>query len=168
MAALVSFFLLGIVCLYQFAGLKYYIKVIDKFGKYSESERAQAITEFYGDKYNTKRYTGILAGVNKNGVGGVWVWGRLGLIYFPAGVDSVFLFTDNCSGRPFIPNIDGTLMTKETSINIQHWSEKVRTGDFVIIISKSDVGLLNKNFEVASAYNSWLFLQSDSKTACEK
>lgn len=172
--ALILTIFLGAAYLYQFAGLKYYVGTANMISKISEPERTQEKINFYGDKNDTKGYNGILARVNKVGLGGIWVWGRFGLLYLPAEKESKFFFVDVCSTyytTGFVSNgSDNTTEVPyyqpESSFNVQQWGEKAKVGNFVEVLSKTDVGFLKGNLGAVFAYNGRYPL-TDLKTICE-
>ena len=154
------------------AGLKYFISAATKIQKLSEPNKSKAIADFYNKNGGSGGYRGILAGVKKSGSGGIWIWGRSGLKYFYADKDSVYLFTNGCLDALINPDPSNVgkqyVLENEVYTDMGRWSEKVKPGDFVIVISKSDIGFLKGNLGNVLAYNWWYFLQSNIKTECEK
>ena len=165
---------LGVFFLYQNAGLKYFIKADSKIQKLSEPNKSKAVAIFYGESGNAREYRGILAGINKNGSGGIWIWGKSGLKYFYADKDSVYQFTNGCIDSIINPDpeliIEGEQKKIESEVytDLGKWSQRVNVGDFVIVLSRSDIGFLKGNLGNVFGHNWWYFLQSDMKTECEK
>lgn len=168
-AVVVMAFGLGTLCVYEFAGLKYYISAVSKINKLTEPNKSKAITDFYNNQDSNTAYRGILAGVTKNGV---WVWGRAGLKYFVSDSGSVYTFTDGCTDATINPNSSDAgkenILNTSVSAKLNSWSENVRAGDFVIVTSGSNIGLFGGNLRNALDYNWWYFLQTDMKIQCER
>lgn len=162
----------GFGAIYQYGGLKYYVGVVNTINKMSEPEKTQEKKDFYGDSSDIREYRGILAGINKTGTGGIWVWGRLGLKYLPAKGGAGFYFSDVCSGvqKIFISDnqVESTIVKVEEFSDIRNWSNKVGTGYFVVVLSDVDISLFNGRLTSVFAYNGRFFLQDVLKPICER
>jgi hypothetical protein len=177
----------GFGYLYQFAGLNNYIKAVWVINKLPEPEKTQEKKDFYGDSSYTMEYRGVLAGVNKIGTGGVWVWGRFGLKYFPGWGGSSFYLIDYCpdsspqsvsnSVEKFVDLQHGDLTDAQIKLinyqeidlsNIQNWSSKVKVGDYVKVLSNEDIGFLNGNLNAGFAYKGRYSFDLDSETVCKR
>lgn len=171
---LITAVFVGVGYIYQYTGFNRYIRVMGDINKMLEPGKTKVSTDFYGDRSDTHMYNGILAGVNKKNNGGIWVWGRLGLLYLPAEKESRFAFIDVCSFDQVIKytpeGVDNKIKVPyydpEVFPNIQQWSEKVKVGNFVEVLSKTDVGFLKGNLGAVFAYNG-RYLLTDLKTTCE-
>jgi hypothetical protein len=172
LAVLVLSLSVGIIYVYQYAGLNYYINAYAKVQKLPEPNKSKAILNFYNNQDGTTGYRGILAGVTTSGSGGIWVWGRSGLKYFYNDKDSIYLFTDGCIDAILNPkpsDVGKTTTTNpEVYTDLARWSQRVKTGDFVIVKSRTNIGLFEGNAGSVLDYNWWNFLGSDMKTECAR
>jgi len=76
LVSLVLIIILGVGWLYQYGGLKYYLRAVSDINDLEEEDRQEAKGNFLVDK--EQFYSGTLAGTWANKV---WVWGNKGLKY---------------------------------------------------------------------------------------
>jgi hypothetical protein len=74
LVSLVLIIILGVGWLYQYGGLKYYLRAVSDINDLEEEDRQEAKGNFLVDK--EQFYSGTLAGTWANKV---WVWGNKGL-----------------------------------------------------------------------------------------
>ena len=157
---------LGGLCLYQYAGLKYYIKAAGYIDQLPEASRSGAWKDFIGttsDRY----YNGIYAG---DFMGRVWVWGKSGLRSFATSQYTIYSFFDGCTDKFLnsenhvgegLPILDRSVTTDKSK-----WKNKASAGDLTQITIASEVkpGTLKE----ISNYNFWYFIQKDQITECAR
>lgn len=153
--------------LYQYSGLKYYIRAISLIKKMPVELQVTANEKFYalGDG---DYYSGILAGVWN---GNVWIWERGQLKHYLTDEYSVYSFLDDCNEEILNPSERKTTRSikSEVFIDLAEWKQRANTGDFVTIkLAGVDSGGALGNLREIWAYNWWTFLQKDMKTACAK
>lgn len=155
---------LGIFFLYQYAGLKYFVRagiLINSMP--SETDKKQAWEDFIGKSENA--YSGIYAG---NLGGRVWVWGNGLIRSFATDKYSVYTFSDGCT-ESILNSVDQGGVPRVNRLvyfDMNSWKEKVHVGDLVgIIIARDGVP---GNLREIYTYNFWPFLQKDPRTQCEK
>jgi hypothetical protein len=157
--------------LFVYGGLRYYLRaeIMIAQSKVSAENKIQVKLDFFGDGSNQFEYRGTLARVEN---GGIWVWGRTGLKYFKTDKDSVFHFTDGCLDIYTVQSEKNA--GKEIEVNdeiftdITKWGQKARVGDYVIVLSRSNIGLFGGGLGEVLTFNNWFFLQVESKIACQK
>jgi hypothetical protein len=160
--------ILGVVgYLFQYAGVKNYIKAVGIINKLSGTEKTLVKNNFYGDFDMTtpeNTYGGILARVDKNGI---WILGEEGLKYFSVS-GAKYQAMDTCPNeltkyeKNIISNVSNTS-------DFGEWSTNVKTGDNVVVLSKSKVGkFVGKMDSSVLSFNWWYFLGVDLKQECEK
>ena len=156
----------GAGLMYQFGGLKHYLRAVIYINSLEGQTKQTASDEFYGTHPNL--YTGTLAGVWG---GKVWVWGRSGLKYFSVDKNSTYSFTNGCT-RDVLHPADTTkafTIQRQVYFDISEWEAEVTPGDFIaVLIAGKDNGGTLGNLREAYAYNWWSFMQKDMQTECAK
>jgi len=155
---------LGIFYLYQYAGLKYFVRADILINDMpSETVKKQAWKDFIGKSENG--YSGIYAG---DWMDRVWVWGNGLIRSFATDQYSVYTFSDGCTesilnsvDQGGVPRVDRLVY-----FDMNSWKEKVHVGDLVGIIIARDG--IPGNLREIYAYNFWPFLQKDWRTLCAK
>lgn len=149
----------GLGWLYQYGGLRYYLKATNYINSLEGEEWEEAYKSFYIGEGDTSLYPGILAGVWLNKV---WVWGQKGLKYFNIH-NTVYSYTDGCSVRGQIER------EREIITDFNIWKSKVRQGDVVLakLAKETNGETLNYLAEVYS-FNWWFFMGQDMETECAK
>lgn len=148
----------GLVLLYQFGGLKYYLRATSFINKLPTIERIETSRNFHSEEKNV--YSGTLAGTWNNKV---WVWGKKGLKNFNVDQYSVYSYTDGCNNN--VPkNIE-----REVIFDFNIWNQKARMGDFVVVLTTGEAngGVLGNLREIYT-FNWWTFMGKDMITQCEK
>lgn len=174
---ILAFFLLldlglGVFWVYWWGGLKYYIEAAISVNKLTGSEKGKALADFYGTG-DPGKYGGILGYINKNGYGGVWVWGNRGPRYFRADQYSVFSSFDICKDQILaaIAKGEGKSVSIDRSIDtdIKIWAKKAKTGDFaVVLITPQGQAGTPGNLREIKSQNWWAFMPVDIKKQCGK
>lgn len=157
---------------YNYLGLNYYIKAVNKINTLPKEEKTKAISDFYIEDGSQRSYGGILAKVDTKG-GNIWVWGKSGLKKFKSDTNSFYHFTDGCKEFTINPDAYNFVepeinLTNEVDTDIGKWKEKVKIGDWVGITSRSDIGIFGGKTAEVFGMNWWFFLPTGIKTACEK
>ena len=145
---------------YNYMGLNKYIFLVSTINKISDPAiRKNQYDILFGSTTDNKEYFGVLANVDTYGNVGVWVWGRLGLKYFPAKDGATYDFVDGCVENKVI--IDGE-KDKKTSdnINIYEWSTKAKAGSYILIGSDKEINFFSGNISNILATNR-VYLQSE-------
>lgn len=154
------------VFLYQFAGLKYYLRAANYINDLPKVEdRNKAWSDFVG-VVSTDFYSGLYAG---NFFDRVWVWGKTGLRSFKTTSYSTYTYFDGCTDKFLHPekyNWELPVLGKDVTFKKSQWLGKVRLGDLVVVtIGKNEIkGSLKEIY----TYNYWPFLYTDQKIQCAK
>lgn len=153
--------------LYQWAGLKYYVRALIVINKMPVAERNLAWNEFSGtDQRSVER--GILAGTWMNRV---WIWKSTGLKSFAVDKYSIYSWFDGCSDTVKAKLKFGASNAIETVryTDINSWRNKYKVGDYVAVFStRSDQGGTKGNLREIYDYNFWLFMKKGIDTECAK
>jgi len=161
--------LIGFLWLYQYAGLKHYIKAVREINQLEGEEKTEALEHFSAEP---GWYSGTLAGVNTRGYGGVWVWGRQGLKYFKTDENSAYAFFEMC--RPenlgkLEKNEKGLYIGQDIETDIGIWAEKTRQGDYTVLsISGAAHGGTPGRARQVWAHDWPAFAPADIREECEK
>lgn len=154
--------LIGVVVLYQYAGLKYYVKAVNFIHRLNGAEKNQVSEEFSG--ISKGLYSGILAGVWKGKLTGIWIWSRYGLRFFRTDQYSIYSFYDGC----IAPIIDKKI-PRLISFNIEEWASLVKVGDFIeIMVANKENGGTIGNLREVWGYNFWIFMHKTMDQSCIK
>lgn len=161
----------GFYGVYQYGGLKYYLKAVKAINQLEGDEKERARKLFNGSPNESfEVYGGILIGLNQKDNGGVWVWGSKGPKYFRSDEFSVYSFYKICKSAIIEKYKRGEEVNVGRSIDtdIKTWADKVSQGDYVAIIvtSKGHEGALG-NLREALAHDWWAFSNVDVEEQCE-
>jgi len=139
----------GFGVLYQFFGLKYYLRAVSYVRK-----NPSVSDTLYGLNKN-EAYGGILAGAWSSGAG---IWGRSGLRFFRyTKVSSqVFTYTTflGCKEKQ---------MKKALYDNPNDWQANLRPGDYVIVTYNKNS---KSHINTALGSDFWFFMDSEAQFAC--
>lgn len=152
--------------LYQFGGLRYYIRAVRYVKSLPISMQPAVINEFYGIEQNT--YMGILAGVWREKV---WVWGKNGLRYFNTDENSVYSLLDSCNQSAINAMEEGKTIEviPKHIFSLPLWEKRVHTGDYVEVrITSVENGGVLGNLREVYAYTWWPFVVDDGIMQCGK
>lgn len=159
-------------CLYQFFGLKEYIRATKYVNNLGEDVRGNARERLDLDS-STGHFGGILAGVWKGPFPGVFLWTRQTLKYFRVDQFSVYTYHNACVDElinPANPRPKTTVKVKRTIFtDLNLWSKNLKTGYFldVMVTGKSNGGTLG-NLREVWATDWWPFMNEDLATQCVK
>lgn len=157
----------SILALYQFGGLKQYIKVVNVINKMQGVEKDLAWDDLL---IPNKRggIKGVLAGTLGNLV---WIWNRHGLQLFIADENSVYSFFDGCSEEVMerLKKGEKDAINRSIYTDIREWNMVVKPGEYVTVYtaSEDESGSLN-NLREIYGYNFWLFMNKGMDIACAK
>ena len=163
---------IGFYGVYEYTGLKYYLKANREINKLEGREKEEALDVFMGGQDSgLDVYGGILMGVNTKDHGGVWVWGRHGLRYFRSDQYSVFSFFSIC--KPVIlekyKNGEEVKIGQDIYTDIVEWKKLIKQGDYVsLIITNKDQGGTVGNLREAKVNDWWPFVSVDVEGQCEQ
>lgn len=166
------FLLIGLGMLYQFGGLKYYLKAYGYVISY-KGEKAQLIkNDFFGEK-NKGLYNGILAGVWTGKNPGVWMWTNNFLRFFPVDKYSVFSYYEGCKPEFLEPTKkEGFSIKRDILVDLDTFLLRVgkkKEGLFVsVMITGKDQGGKVGNLRELWANDWWVFMNTDLKIECKK
>ncbi len=153
----IVFTLSGLGWLYQFGGLKFYLKAASYVRSHPDT-----MESFYGPS-GKKTYAGILAGVWGDGVA---MWGESGLRYFPATSSSTYNALIGCKKLKMASPELGVPMTQSLNSdygNAKSWGMDAKTGDMAFVVYTDE---LVPKIKQAWSVNYWMFENSDIKTQC--
>jgi len=160
------------VVLYQYTGLKYYLKATSYINNLPQERKIVAKNDFYGDISNKNLYNGTLAGIATGKFSGIWVWGKSGLKYFSVDQNSAYSFYNACTDKILNATNEerkSLKVQKNVYFDLNEFKTLTKTGDFIIIMTTDETkSKLIKTVKEAWDYNYWGFIQTDLKTQCEK
>jgi|WetSurMetagenome_2_1015567.scaffolds.fasta_scaffold305665_2 hypothetical protein len=172
LVALVAVMALGLsgLFLYQYAGLKYYIKAVSYIKAMPTTEEKDkawsSLVETPSDKY----YRGIYGG---DYLGRIWVWGKSGLRSFAVSQKTAYSFFDGCSdevvGSDSHMGSDQQMFGKFSTFDKEQWQKTVNVGDIALVMVASESGKVKAGtMEEIIDYNFWFFRQKEQKIECAK
>lgn len=156
---------------YEHAGLKYYLKAISAINKLPAIEKADVKESFFGTAQPENTYNGVLISVDRNGYGGVWVWGRKGPKYFKADEYAAFSVYDACNEQILnaLQTNNEVIIGRTVDFDIKIWAEKVKQGDFMTVtITSKEQGGTPGNLREAKAHGWWAFMPINITEQCVK
>ena len=146
--------------LYQFGGLKYYLKAASYVQKHSDTYES-----FYGPP-GQKEYAGILAGVWGKGIA---IWGQYGLRYFPATTASTYHALIGCQKLKIGPDTySSSLMTQSLNDDyrsVKEWGADMHPGDMAFVRYTDE---RVPKIKEAWGVNYWMFENADVQIQCQK
>ena len=152
--------------LYNFGGLKQYMRAITLINKMPEEYKEIAKNELR-DKDKSGGERGILAG---SWIGRVWIWNAHGLKSFAVDEFTIYSLFNGCSDEvraKLNKGINGITRTMVTSFS--DWKNSVNAGDYVTVyIAKPENGGIEGNIREIYDYNFWLFLNNGIDIQCAK
>lgn len=156
------------VYVYQYAGLKYFIRAKQVMNTIPDTEQRQQTWERFNGTGRTGEYRGILAG---SWMGKVWVWGRSGLVSFNVDEYSVYSWFDGCS-EPIKTQLNtGTAKGVERVVgnDFRNWRGKAEAGDYVTtFVTQPETGGAIGNLRELYDYNFWVFIRDGIDEQCAK
>lgn len=151
-------FLVFTFLLYFVWGGKYYLEARNSIAKLPEEQRAKSKHIF--ENNGVFLYNGILMGVTRVWLQGVWVWGTRGPRFFRSDEYTVYSYFQMCTPENLESLGAGGAIKPERSIDteIKSWAGKVKVGDFITvkIASQENGGNLGRLRE-SLAYDWWVF-----------
>ena len=158
----------AIFWLFQFEGLKYYLKAVYSINQLTAEEKVEAKERFYGPG-EKGYYTGILARVNTKDFGSVWIWTHGLPRYFTADEYSVFSFFNFCNDFALetLDRETAAPVYRDVYTDVKVWAEKVKRGDFVNvqIAGEGHGGNPGKLREIY-VYDWWVFMPIKTEELC--
>ena len=156
-------------CLYQYGGLKGYIRAETSINKLTGDIKTKAQDDFSSTGNTTAvKYRGIFAWVWQDRL---WIWSDKRLRSFKTNKDSVYSFYKACTDEHVADmEEEGEFEIKRTiTTDIKKWLRLVKPGDYVIVrVSVADKGIITENLREAIAHDWWPFMPTDVKTQCTK
>jgi hypothetical protein len=157
----------GMLFLYNFAGLRQYMRANNLMNNMPPDEKNKAQSEFFGTNQRGAQ-NGILAG---SWMGRIWMWGVSGLQSFTIDEYSVFSFFDGCSDDKMerLNKGERDVITRAVYSDIDEWRGKSKIGDYVVVyVTKVENGGKVGNLREIYDYNFWLFLSNGIDNECAK
>lgn len=158
----------GIGYLYQFGGLRQYIRARSVINNMPTEDKQYAWEKFSGtDPRGAER--GILAG---SGLGRVWVWSSSGLKSFIVDEYSIYSWFDACREdvkEKLRAGEGGSVIEQVIDTDLNSWREKAKVGDYVAVYpTQAEQGGTIGNLREIYTYNFWLFMKAGIDTQCGK
>ncbi len=166
---LVLLFTIGIgvtFYLYQYGGLKQYIRAISLINKMPEEEKKKSWDQLNGtDPRGVER--GILAG---SWLGRVWIWRVKGIRSYGVDEYSVYSLFDGCSDDIRVKlNKGENAISKVLYSDFESWDARAKAGDYVAVYTtKPEQGGIVGNMREIYTYNFWLFMRKGIDSECAK
>jgi len=140
-----------VLYLYQYKGLKYYLKANSYI-----KDNPEASVNFYGK--NKFLQTGLLADKWQNGI---WMWTDSSLKFFKSKEGVEYLSIKGCQNE--IPKEEDVVTEK--NLTFSEWGNQAYPGDYVVISFDEETG--NEVIRIRSV-DFWMFVDGDLVIQCKR